>query len=573
MPTLTTRPTNLGGQLLATAASRPHKLALRTADGSFQLTWSQYLQRASAAARALAGLGVDRGDTVAFWLSNRPEFHVADAAALMLGATPFSVYPTFTSDQAEYVIADAGSRILITERAFLASALAVRDSGNTQLECIVLVDGADARALTWQELLECADESIDVSARALDVDGDGLATLIYTSGTTGPPKGVQLTHRNVMALVEAMRDRLELQDGTRAISWLPMAHIAERLCTHYFAMACGWEVTTCSDPKAIAELLRQVKPGFFFSPPRMWEKLRAAALSTLDAADRERLDAAIESVREGTAPNAQDIALNIRGLVGFDQLTSAVVGAAPCPSDVIEFWHAVGVPLGEVYGMSESTGVATVNPPSAVRIGTAGTPLDGVEVKLSDEGEILIRGEVVMAGYRDAPAKTAETIDAAGWLHSGDVGVFDDDGYLRIVDRIKELIISSAGKNMSPANIESTIKGAGELIGQLCVIGDARPYNTALVTLDPDAAAAFAAREGLSARNLGELAQEDAIKAAVAAQIRVGNNRLARVEQIKEYVLLGVEWLPGGEELTPTMKLRRRPIATMYAAEIEELYS
>ena len=435
------------------------------ADGRIDWSWGEYWRRARAAAAALAGLGVHHADTVALWLTNRPEFHVADSGAMLLGAAPFSIYPTLTVEQAEHVIGDAGARVLITEPAFLDSALAVRESDRTAVETVVLVDGAHAEAMSWQELLDCAQEGFDVDEAIAGVTPDDLVTLIYTREPPVRRRG-SLTHRNVTSLAAALRDHAGLPEGLRAISYLPMAHIAERICTHYEPMLLGWQVTTCPDPRAV-EVLPEVRPGFFFSPPRLWEKLRAGVLARLeDPADAERL-----------APE-------IRRQMGFDQIQVAVVGAAPCPVDVIEFFHSIGIPLGEVYGMSETTGVHTFNPPGAIRIGTA-TALPGCELTLSDEGEVLMRGPNVMAGYRNLPSKTAETIDADGWLHSGDVGEIDADGYLRIVDRIKELIINAAGKNMSPANIEAALKGASPLIGAVCAVGDGRPYNVALVTWTP----------------------------------------------------------------------------------------
>ena len=314
-----------------------------------------------------------------------------------------------------------------------------------------------------------------------------------------------------------------------------MAHIAERLCTHYIPMRLGWDVTCLGDPRAIGELLPQVRPQFFFSPPRLWEKLRAATI-----------------VKLGDNPDGP----TALAALGLDEVDIALTGAAPCPAEVIEFWHGLGLPLCEVYGMSETTGVATVNAPGAVRIGTGGRPLPGVEVALSDAGEVLMRGPVVMRGYRNRPEATTEALDADGWMHSGDIGVFDEDGYLRIVDRIKELIISAAGKNMSPANIEATVKSAGAVIGCVCAIGDGRPYNVALVTLDPEA-----------------VARVDDPQAEVEAQIARANEKLARVERIRRFAVLPDDWVPGGDELTPTMKLKRKPIAAKYAAEIETLYA
>ena len=525
----------IGDAFAATAIAHAHAPALRTADGTTVWTWREYADRVRDVAAGLHGVGVRHGDTVALWLSNRPEFHLADTAASHLGAVPFSVYSTFTVEQAEYVVADAGSRVLVTEHAYLERALAVRERGRTQLELIVLIDDTHTNALTWRDLLAAGQDDFDIAQTAATVSPDDLATLIYTSGTTGAPKGVELTHRNVVAQCAALAEALELGPRQRAISWLPMAHIAERLCTHYIPMHLGWSVTCLDDPRAIAGLLARTRPQFFFSPPRLWEKLRSATIAKLG------------DQPDGTAALAA---------LGLDDVRVAITGAAPCPAEVLEFFHQLGLPLSEVYGMSETTGVATVNAPGAVRIGTVGRALPGVEVALSEAGEVLIRGPVVMRGYRNRPDATEEALDAGGWMHSGDVGAFDDDGYLRIVDRIKELIINAAGKNMSPANIEATIKSAGSVIGCACAIGDARPYNVALVTIDAAAAATV----------------EDP-RAEVEAQINRANQKLARVEQIKRFAVVPGEWLPGGEELTPTMKLRRKPIGAKYAAEIEALYA
>jgi long-chain acyl-CoA synthetase len=529
---MTTATATTVGELFAAAvAEYEHEPALRTPGGSLSWTWGEYGRAAAAAAAGLEGLGVQRGDVIACWLTNRPEFHATDMGAALLGAASFSIYPTYTAEQAAHVLGDAGSSVLVTEPTFLERALAVRASGATALETIVCVGEPHDGTVAWDELLGAAPCG-DLGELAGAAAPDDLLTIIYTSGTTGPPKGVELTHRNVLAQLEATSAGLELADRLRVISYLPMAHIAERLVTHYLPLGRGWQVTTCADTRTLGALLREVRPEVFFSPPRLWEKMRAASL-------------------------ANDLSL---AALGLDAVRTAITGAAPCPAEVIEFWGARGIPVCEVYGMSETTGVATVNPPDAIRAGTVGVALPGVEVKLSDTGEILMRGAVIMRGYRNHPDDTAEAIDADGWMHSGDVGVIDEDGYLRIVDRIKELIISSAGKNMSPANIEAAIKASGSLIGNVCAIGDASPYNVALVTLDPDAA------RGRHAGDLEVLAEVD-------AQIKRANERLARVEQIKRFTVLPHDWLPDGDELTPTSKLKRRAIAAKYATEIEGMYA
>jgi long-subunit acyl-CoA synthetase (AMP-forming) len=528
----------------ATARAHADAPAIRAHHGGVDWSWDDYHRQVRRCAAGLNELGGRRRDTLACWLTNRPEFHAVDTAAAHLGIASLSVYPTYTPEQAAHVIGDAGARILVTETAFLDRAFAVRALGTTALETIVCVDGGGEATLGWDELLAGSSGRFDLEAVASAVTPDDLLTLIYTSGTTGPPKGVELTHANVMATVAGATERMRFTPGMRAISWLPMAHIAERLCTNYIAITHGWQVTTCADPRAVGALLAEVRPQFFFSPPRMWEKLRASVLASFDG-----------NV-ELAAANSEAV---LRDL-GLEQLRIAVVGAAPCPSEVIGFWHALGIPLAETYGGSETSGVATLNPPHAIKAGTAGPPLPGVEVRLSAEGEVLVRGPVVMRGYRNMPDETADAIDDEGWLHTGDIGVFDDDGYLRIVDRLKEIIINSAGKNMSPANIEATLKTVSPLIGNVACIGDGRPYNAALIVLDPDVA--------------GDRKPHDPETIALIQHaIDQANKKLARVEQIKRFRIIEGDWPADGDELTPTMKLKRGPIAEKYALEIEQLYA
>jgi long-chain acyl-CoA synthetase len=414
-------------------------------------------------------------------------------------------------------------------------------SDGNALQTIVCVGEAPEGTMGWGDLLK---EAGDLRELAATATADDLLTIIYTSGTTGPPKGVELTHANVLAQLRATSAGLGLADRMRVVSYLPMAHIAERLLTQYLPIAHGWRVTTCADARTIGTLLPDVRPEVFFSPPRMWEKLRAGALAQFDG-DDSRVVAASEAVR---------------ARFGLDAVRVAIVGAAPCPPQVIDFWHALGIELSEVYGLSETTGVATVNPPGAIRPGTVGTALPGIEVRLSATGEVLVGGPVIMTGYRHQPDATAEAIDPDGWLHTGDLGVIDDDGYLKIVDRITEIIVNAAGKNMSPINIEATLKSASPLIGVPVCIGDARPYNTALITLDPVVAG-------------GRGADDPELASAVRAAVDAANERLARVEQIKRYCVLDGEWHPDGDELTPTSKLKRRAIAAKYAAEIEAMYA
>jgi long-chain acyl-CoA synthetase len=575
-----------------TAANHPDLVAVRTPDDSVTLTWSELLERVDALAGGLAKLGVGRGQCVAIMLSNRPEFHFADLATVTLGATPFSIYVTYPADEIEFLVKDSGARVAIVEQAFLPAILEARQN-LPELEHVIVVDGEAAGdgVLTLGEV-EGSDPDFDGAAASAQVTVDDLATLIYTSGTTGHPKGVQLTHHAVMFTAQGVRQVIEFPVGSRVVSWLPAAHIAERMAHHYIPVIYAGTVTCAPNPREVLSYLPGVRPNWFFAVPRIWEKLKAG-LETMQAAQPEEqrkpveaaLAAATERVRlrqqgkpvppelEAQVAKAdEELFSKLRQMLGLDQLVAVNVGAAPTPVEVVEFFHAIGIELAELWGMSETCGTGTCNRPGHVKIGSVGPASPGVEIKLADDGEVLCRGEFLMSGYRNQPEKTAEAIDADGWLHTGDIGTIDEDGFVSIVDRKKEIIINAAGKNMSPANIEAAIKTSSPLIGQACCIGDARPYNTALIVLDADFAPQWATQNGLGERSLADLAGEPRMAEAVQAGIDVANGRLARVEQIKKFTIVRGDWLPGGDELTPTIKLKRKPIAAKYADAIAQMY-
>lgn len=576
-----------------TAQTCADTIALRTKGDAFSCTWAEYAERVERMAAGLAALGVGKGDTVGLMLTNRPEFHVADAAAMHLGATAFSIYNTYTPDQIDFLLQDAGNRVAITEQAFLDRFKAVR-GGDHALEHVVVVDGEGGDGVsTLEEVAASGEPDFDFEASWRAVEPDDVLTLIYTSGTTGPPKGVQITHANICELIRSYDQVIGFEEGGRVVSYLPMAHVAERNVSHYLGMLCGFTVTCCPDPREIAQYLPEVHPTWFFGVPRIFEKVKAgleAMLAGLPEGEQKdglqgALALSLERVKliQADAPVPDDmearyqqidadVLSNIRAMLGFDQLNAINVGAAPTPPEVIEFFHALGIPLAEIWGMSETTGGGCINPPERIRIGTVGPPAPGIEIKLADDGEVLIRGPVIMAGYRNQPEKTRESFTDDGYLMTGDIGEFDEAGYLKIVDRKKELIIGASGKNMSPANIEAKLKTAGPLIGQAVAIGDARPYNVALLTLDPDALPALAGELGVEA-DAQALAADERVLERVAAEVEAANEQMARVEQIKKFKLLAEEWAPGGDELTPTMKLKRKPISEKYGDEIEALYS
>jgi long-chain acyl-CoA synthetase len=573
-----------------TAEDHPDRVAVRTKDDEVSLTWSELRDRVDALARGLHELGVRRGDTVALMLVNRPEFHVADLAVMTLGATPYSIYATSSPEQIAYVVADAGSKVAIVEEHFAEQFEGARPE-LPGLETVVVLEGARGEGTVAWEDVEATESDLDIEAAWRAVEPEDTITLIYTSGTTGPPKGVQLVHRNLMAATRGVEALIRFPDGSKVISWLPSAHVAERMAHHYLPIVYAMTITCCPNPREVVGYLPAVKPTWFFAVPRIWEKLKAGMeghLASGEGAEQKRawlddamrkveLEQAGEEVPEDLAATVahadEQLFSQIRAMLGFDEITAVNVGAAPTPREVLVFFHAIGVPLAELWGMSETCGAGTCNPPEKVKIGTVGPPTPGVEVKLGEDGELLVRSDVVMTGYRNLPDRTSEALDPDGWLHTGDIATIDEDGYVSIVDRKKELIISAAGKNMSPANIESELKGASPLIGQACVIGDGRSYNTALIVLDADFAPAWAGQNGLEGKGLEELAREDSVRAAVQAGVDKANGRLSRVEQIKKFTILEGDWEPGGDELTPTMKLKRRPIGEKYAGEIESLYA
>jgi long-chain acyl-CoA synthetase len=575
----------------ASARERAEEVALRTPGGTEELTWREYAERVERIAAGLAGLGVARGDAVALMMLNRPEFALIDCAAMHLGATPFSIYNTFPAEVVEHILGNAGARVVVCEQQFAPVVLAAL--AGSAVEHVVCLQEGVAGTVSLAEVQAAQAAGFDLHERWRALDGEDILTLIYTSGTTGPPKGVEITHANMLAQLRATTRALPVAAGGRTMSYLPSAHIADRWASHYTALAHGRTVTFLADPTQLGPALLDVRPTVWGGVPRVWEKLRAGLEAAIaadpDPARRAAALSAIEVGREvvrheqagepldaelaGAHARAEPVLGAIRERVGLDQVESLVVGAAPPTRDLLEFFCALGLPLLELWGMSEVSCVGTTNRRHANRLGTVGQAIPNLELALADDGELLVRGPTVMRGYRGEPAKTAEAIDAQGWLHTGDIGHIDAQGFVSIVDRKKELIINAAGKNMSPANIEGQLKSAHPLIGQAVCIGDRRPYNVALLVLEPDAAATWARAHEIDDPSPAALAARDDLRAELGAAVEQANAHLARAEQIKRFALLDAEWLPGGAELTPTMKLKRKPIAEKYAAQIDALYA
>jgi long-chain acyl-CoA synthetase len=572
----------------------------KTASGeSRSWSWNQYREGVRAVALGLKALGVTRGSFGVIMARNRPEYVVADLGLLHAGGTPVGLYNTLSPEQISYIANHCDAKIAIVENAaFLARFQAVR-AELPKIEHYIVLDGDsdDPLAISFEQLLATGRAAHERDPEAFDrlwraVQPDDMATLIYTSGTTGPPKGVIDTHRTVLWDIQTMSGVAETNENDRVISYLPLAHAADRVLTYYASLASGHTTVFCPEVTQILATVLEVRPTVFGGVPRIWEKLHAGLTSAitkepdenrrrmvLGALEVGRAVVALEQRGEPIPPDlaqkramVEPIFTAIRGRIGLDRVKYTVTGAAPTPREVIEFFHAIGIRISEVWGMSELAAVGTRNPQDRIKIGSIGVALPGVDARLAPDGELQVRGGMVMRGYYKEPEKTAETIDADGWLSTGDIATVDADGYYTIVDRKKELIITAGGKNISPANLEGLLK-ANSLIGQACVIGDNRSYLTALIVLDGMVAPAWAAAHGLAGKSIAELASNPEVAAEVARAVAAVNDRVSRVENIRKWTILPTEWTAESEELTPTLKLKRRVIVDKYAKDIEAMYS
>lgn len=569
--------------------------ALRWLEGEEwrSLTFSEVADRVASAAAGLASMGVGRGDRVVLMMRNIPAFHWLDLAVLFCGATPVSIYNSSAADQVQYLVSHCAAKVAIVEnKGFLDKFLPVRDS-LPSLEQIVVLDAPAELPDGVRDATVLSDAApVDLAEAATIGEPEDLVTIIYTSGTTGSPKGVMLSNYNVVWTLEAAlqsydwtRDEMA---GKRVVSYLPMAHIAERVVSHYSFAGAGLEVACCPDPSLLTSYLGPVKPNIVFGVPRVWEKVYAGLNAMLagDPDNAAKFNAAVdeaiplrEKVTWETATDAERARLEeidaehfalVRALLGLDEVEMAVTGAAPIPPQLISWFRAIGLPLAEVYGMSENTGPMTFER-YKVKAGTVGKAIPGTEVKIFPDGEVCCRGGHVFQGYLNDPEKTAETIDDEGWLHSGDIGEIDEDGYLRIVDRKKELIITAGGKNISPANLEAALKLI-PIVGQAAAIGDNRPFVSALLALDPEVAPAWATNQGIEFEDLADLATKSEVVDAVHTGLEQVMSEFNNAERVKKVHIIGEEWLPDSDVLTPTSKLKRRGIHARYEVEIEALY-
>ncbi len=525
----------------ATAARVPDRPALRTARDRTHLTWAQYASAVERTAGALAGLGVRRGDRVALLSRNRPELAIADVAAIHLGAVTVALYVVSTPRALEYVLWDCRPRVLIVEQELLPRLADVSHH---------------VRVVSLESLASLpAPCGFDFQDAWRSVEGEDDVAVLYTSGTTGQLKGVRWRHRDAIVAMRRF-DLLQPEpDVVRDISAGPFAHLTERGAGHWRSLLRGSTRTFCPDPAHLGATLLDARPTYLFGPPRLWQNLRERLNGTLDESERDAVDRAVARLRRERRPAPGDEPLlgPLPGRVGLDRLTRALTAAAPCPTAIFEYFHAIGIELGEFWGMTE-TSAATMTRAGGADRGTVGIAVPGYVIRLAQDGEVLVRSDSMAVAYYDLPEQTAETFAPDGWIHTGDIGTLDKGGRLRIIDRKKEMLIPDHGHNVAPAPIESELKCACPSIAHVCLIGDRRPHLAALIVLEQP-----------------ELAHDKHARSMVEQAISHINSGLDPREHIASHTILSQPWSPG-DELTETLKLRRRHIATKYADTINRLY-
>ena len=565
------------------------------------LTWAQTHRQVRELAAGFAALGLAPGERVALMLPNCTEHVLADQAAVHAGGLGVTIYATLAPEQIAFVAGDCDARIAVVDGAGELARWQPVLAQLPGLKTIIVRDAAACPAgepyLTWDAFAALGKERYAadpdlVSERVAAITIDDPVALLYTSGTTGNPKGVLLTHRNVGYELASAQGMGLIPDRARWVSYLPLAHIAERMFSVYLPVSTASHVHFCPDAARLIPVIGQVRPTAFFGVPRVWEKIRAGIQAHLGTVQDEARRAAVarametgrryvqsrqygqvtsgELAREFLVADEQ-VLRPIRGLIGLGEAAQVSSAAAPLPPDVAAFFAGLGMAILDVYGMTETTGAFTANTPDEFKLGTVGRPAAGMEVKIAADGEILARGPHNMPGYLGLPALTRALIDDDGWLHTGDIGTIDAGGFVSVTDRKKELIITAGGENIAPAGVENALV-AHPLIGQALAFGDRRPYVVALLALDGETAPAWAKARGITAGSLAELAADPQLLAEVGAGVAAANERLARVQQVKRWRLLPVEWTADTGELTPTLKIKRRVVHAKYADVIDSLY-
>ena len=572
-------------------ASQPAMKVKR--NGSWQTTtWQQYDEQVTTAARAFMKLGLEPGKGVSIIGYNCPEWFVADIAAIWAGGVPAGIYTTNSPEQCQYIAEHCEAQIVVVEDAEqLAKFKKIRDQ-LPAMKAIVMMNGSDADddVYSWDDLKKLAEDvpQEDLQKRMDAQKTDDCCTLIYTSGTTGQPKAVMITHDNITWTANAALTMLDMKPTDQAISYLPLSHIAEQMTSLHGPMLMGCCVWFAESIEQLGNNLREVRPHYFLGVPRVWEKIQAKMVAAGAQNPPLRKKIAAWARRQGLAGGYAEqqgqgkpmfygladklVFSKVREKLGLDRCRICVTSAAPISKDTLEFFLSLGIPIMEVYGMSECTGPATVSLPNRYKTGKAGFVLPGAELKIAEDGEVCMRGNHVFKGYMKNEEATSGTIDKDGWLLSGDIGTIDSQGFLQITDRKKELIITAGGENIAPSVIEGELR-AIPAVAAAVVIGDRRKYLSALFTLDPEKIVSEAKAAGSPATDIAGASGCDKFASYIQAQLDDVNKTLARVQTIKKWTILPTEFTPETGELTPTMKLKRRVINEKYGEKIESMYS
>ncbi len=582
---------------------RGDRVAMREKDlGIWRgISWREYGLRARRVGMGLVALGLRPRDVVSIIADNRPEWLYTDLGVMSVAAIPNGIYTTDSARQVEYIVNDSGTRFFFAEdEEQLDKILEVRDRCPELVKIFVYdMDGLhgfrDDQVMPFDALLELGErhdrEHPGEFDRLVDLSRpEDLAILVYTSGTTGPPKGAMLSHRNILFQLAYADFITPLHEGDQQLSFLPLCHIAERTFTVFNPLHTGSTVNFAESLDTVPEDIREIAPALFFAVPRIWEKFYSAvALRMRDATTLGRLayeraiaiGQTIADLRIAGRPvpwhlrlayRAADFLVldNIKRSMGLHRARGAATGAAPIAPELIRWYMALGLNMLEVYGQTENTGLATAMPPDRIRLGSVGVARPGTEVRLSPEGEVLLRGPHVFLGYYGKPEKTAETV-VDGWLHTGDVGTIDPDGFVRITDRMKDIIITAGGKNVTPSEIENQLKFS-PYISDAVVIGDRRKFLSCLVMIDHETVAQFAQEQNVPFSNFASLCRAPEVQDLIRGEIERVNRQLARVETVKQFRLIEQLLTPEDEELTPTMKLRRAFVNVKYKDLIDSMY-
>ena len=585
--------------LAETVAKHGDRAALRVKSGGSwkTTTWSSYGRDARRAARALLKLGIEPGKGVSLIGQNSAEWLIADVGAILAGAMPAGIYTTNSAEQVRYITDHCEAKVSFADTAAQVAKFVAEKDHMPRLEVVVQMTGKPAegagggklRVMGWEDFLALAEDvpEADLEARMKAQKPDDVCTLIYTSGTTGEPKAVMITHTNIVWTAGTLLPTLKLGPEDITLSYLPLSHIAEQVLTIHGPMAMGSVVYFAESIEKLGENLAEVRPTLFMGVPRVWEKIQAKMQAAGAKAPPMRKKLVAWARKTGLAggyaeqrgdkkpflfPVAQKIVFDkVRERLGLDRTRLCVTSAAPISRATLEFFLALGIPVLEVYGMSECTGPGTYSPPERYRTGKCGICLPGAELKLAEDGEICMRGKHVFKGYLKDPESTAAALDAEGWLHSGDIGTIDAEGFLQITDRKKDLLITAGGENIAPQVLEGHLKGI-PVVAQAVVIGDRRKYLSALVTLDPERVKTEAELAGSPARSVDDAATCTVFRRHLEKQIETINEKLARVQTIKRFAIIPREFTIEGGELTPTMKVKRKVVNEKYKVEIEALY-